>query len=203
MEVNYVKYRKIRAVVLYSALAIAFICCYFEAFWFDDIIGDLLQSFGVRYNPIPLASQVMFAIIFAVIILSMYAVIITYRLESIEEHADDEEYYKVKRSFITQVIEGRYVKPANKVKHSTALPIEEVKTKFMVPGWEVVFDENLQLKCSMADFVRFCYNNQFSKSYTIDFWRLIDMTFHDKKGNLLSAEQLAQCNSDIQQRQRV
>ena len=112
MKVNYVKYRKIRAIVLYSALAIAFICCYFEAFWFDDIIGDLLHSFGLKYTPIPFPSQVMFAIIFAVVILSMYAVIITYRLESIEEHADDEDYYKVKRSFITRLIEGRYVKPS-------------------------------------------------------------------------------------------
>lgn len=54
MKIDFVKYQKIRAVILYSMTAIAFICCYFEVFLFDDPIGELLKWFGVKYTPMPI-----------------------------------------------------------------------------------------------------------------------------------------------------
>lgn len=203
MKIDFVKYQKIRAVILYSMTAIAFICCYFEVFLFDDPIGELLKWFGVKYTPMPIGSQVMFAIIFAVFIISLFGVTLTYRLESLEEHADDEEYYKVKRSFFTRLIEGRYVKPSNRERHPSALSQEKVIEMFNLEGKDDVYDENLQLRKPMTDFVKFCKKNELFKTYHIDDWRLIDMSFHDKKGGLISAQQLSQCYQDLQQRGQI
>lgn len=192
-----------RAVIFYLMTAILFVCVYFETFWFDNVFGELLDWIGIHLHPIPKPVQVIFAIIFATFVIAYFGFMLSFQLEAIERHADDDNYFKMKRSWVSRLIEG------NKPVHSTwkpdrtVLPVDDVKTLYDRPGKEDIFDDNLQLKTSMAAFVRFTVDNKVFDTFNIDTWRKIDGIFRNKKGDRITADQLAQCNSDIQQRQRV
>lgn len=203
MEVNVVKYRKMRAIIMYSLMAILWICLVYDFFWFENFPFRFLNWIGIKTYPAPKASQIIFAIIVAAIILAWNGFSLSLALEAIERHADDENFFKMKRNWASYLIEGRTPVRGNWKPDKTALPVAQVKILFDKPGKEDIFDDNLQLKTTMAAFVRFTVENHVFESFNIDTWRKIDGVFRNKKGDRLTADQLAQCNSDIQQRQRV
>ena len=203
MEVNVVRYRKMRAIIFYSLYSILMICLFYDFFWFENFPGQFLKWLGVHTNPAPPASRIVMAIMFAAIVVAWNGFTLSLALEAIERHADDENFFKMKRSWASYLIEGRSPVRSNWKQDKTALSVEEVKSMYDIPGKEAIFDDNLQLKTSMAAFVRFTVDNHVFDSFSIDTWRKVDGLFRNKKGDRLTAEQLAQCNSDIQQRQRV
>ena len=203
MEVNVIKYRKMRAIIFYSLSTVLLICLFYDFFWFENFPGEFLNWLGVHLNPVPKATQVIFAIMFAAIAIAWDGYHLSLILESIERHADDDEFFKMRRNWVSYLIEGRTPVKSNWKPDKTALPLSQVKALFNKPGRDEIFDENLQLKTSMAAFVRFTVDNHIFETYNIDTWRKIDGIFRNKKGDRLTADQLAQCNSDIQQRQRV
>lgn len=200
---NVVRYRKVRAAIIYYCFALVFCCCTISTIWIDRLPWEFLEFLGAKITPAPQGDRIIFAIIFVSAAFSWAGILLTYTFEKIERHAEDDNYYKVKKSFLSMLIEGRYVEPVKHNRPRSVLPESEIQTRFNVPGNEAIFDDNLQLKVTMADFVKFCHKKQIFKTYRIEDWRLIDRVFHDKKGDLISAEQLSQSYRDLQQKGKL
>ena len=63
MEVNVVKYRKMRAIIMYSLMAILWICLVYDFFWFENFPFRFLNWIGIKTYPAPKETQIIYAII--------------------------------------------------------------------------------------------------------------------------------------------
>ena len=63
--------------------------------------------------------------------------------------------------------------------------------------------ENLCLKCSNTDFVKYCVEKGFFEPYQIAQWRQIDCCLKNTKGKTIEAKHLAQCYQDLQSKGKV
>ena len=63
--------------------------------------------------------------------------------------------------------------------------------------------DNLCLRCTITDFVKYCVEKHFFEPYIIAQWRQIDCCLKDSKGKTITARQLAQCYQDLQSKGKV
>lgn len=68
---------------------------------------------------------------------------------------------------------------------------------------EGLIDDDNQLLVSRAEFVRFCRNNNYFSPHGRESWKSIEGILKGPGGNIITAEQLAQTNQDIQLREGV
>lgn len=66
-----------------------------------------------------------------------------------------------------------------------------------------LIDDDNQLLVSRAEFVRFCRNNNYFSPHGRESWKSIEGILKGPGGNIITAEQLAQTNQDIQLREGV
>lgn len=66
-----------------------------------------------------------------------------------------------------------------------------------------IVGEDLCLKCSNMDFIRYCVKKHFFEPYQIAQWRQIDCCLKNVKGKTIEAKQLAQCYQDLQSKGKV
>lgn len=63
--------------------------------------------------------------------------------------------------------------------------------------------DNLCLRCTITDFVKYCVEKHFFEPYNIAQWRQIDCCLKDSKEKIITAKQLAQCYQDLQSKGKV
>lgn len=68
---------------------------------------------------------------------------------------------------------------------------------------EGLIDDDNQLLVSRAEFVRFCRNNNYFSPHGRESWKSIEGILKGPGGNIITAEQLAQTNQDIQLREGI
>lgn len=66
-----------------------------------------------------------------------------------------------------------------------------------------IVGEDLRLKGSNMDFVRYCVEKHFFEPYQIAQWRQIDCCLKNSKGKTIEAKHLAQCYQDLQAKGKV
>ena len=138
MEVNVIRYRKMRAIIFYSLTSVLMICIIYDFFWFENFPGQFLNWLGVHTNPAPPATRIVLAIMFAAMVLAFEGYTLSLALEAIERHADDERFFKMKRSWASYLIEGREPVKSNWKPDKAALPIATVKSLYDLPGKEAI-----------------------------------------------------------------
>lgn len=204
MSDNSIKYRKARAVIVYSLGAIIMSGALLSLVWVDQIPKEILYLIGIKPFSTPIGDKIIFAIIFVSIIIALHAFAIIDYFQRIDKHAKDKDYYKVqRRSWLSRIIEGRYDPPVSERNARMLLSEDEVRKVFEGQNTSHLFSDDFQLLSSISDFVRFCYRNRLFGAFELDDCRKIDGIFRDKKGERISAYQLAQCKQDLLSKGRI
>lgn len=199
-----VKYRKARAVVFYSFSAVFMSGALLSLVWVDQIPKEILFLIGIKPFPMPIGDKIVFAIIFVSLIFTFHAFMVIDYFQRIDKHAKDRDYYKVqRRSWISRLIEGSYDPPISERNAKMVLPEDEVRKVFDGLDTSRLFSDDFQLMSSISDFVRFCYRNRLFGALELDDCRRIDGVFRDKKGERITANQIAQCKQDLLSKGRI